>query len=34
MKTQINKSTEYNIYTLVIVALISFIITVAIVSAF
>lgn len=33
MKTQINKSTEYSIYTLVIISLLSFIITMAIVTA-
>ncbi len=34
MKTEMNKSTEYNIYTFVIIALMSFIVTVAAVVAF
>jgi hypothetical protein len=34
MKTQIEKSTEYNIYTFVIIALMSFIVTAAAVVAF
>ncbi len=32
MKLQINKSTEYNMYTLVIIALMSFIETIAIIT--
>ena len=34
MKTEINKAQEYNIYTFVIIALMSFIVTVGAVVAF
>jgi len=34
MKTEMNKTTEYNIYTFIIIALMSFIVTVAAIVAF
>jgi len=34
MKTEMNKTTEYNIYNFIIIALLSFIVTVAAVVAF